>query len=304
MSLITNSTAAFFRRSLGEMSDLRAQAESLQQQVGTGERLERSSEDPIASARLRQLSRADRLAEVESGNADRAREELATASERLDNIANALIRARELAVLAGNDTTSPSAREAVAVEIESLRDEILASLNAVSNTGRGLFAGESSGPAYTLDAAGTAVYSGTATNGLLNIGDSVEVERGLTGPAVVDFNLAGAPTNTLAFLADLAAGLRTNADPAQFARDSVAGIDAAIDTSTRGQTVIGARLAWIDTVDTNQQLRADARAQEGSAIGDTDLASAITQLQQVLTVLEASQASFARLSSLTLFDRI
>lgn len=304
MTLVTNSTSAFFRQSLSDMSDLRAQAERLQSQIGTGERLDRSSDDPIASARLRQLARIDRLAEVQSGNADRASEELATASDSLDNVANALIRVRELTLLASNDTAAQASREAAATEIESLRDQILASLNSTSSTGRGLFAGESEGPAFTLDGAGNATYVGSATSGSLNIGDGVEIERGLTGPAVTQFTFAGAPTDTLTFLAELANGLRTSGDPAQFARDSLAGIESAIDTSTRGQTVIGSRLAWIDTIDINQQLRADARAQEGGEIGGTDLASAITQLQQVLTVLEASQASFSRLSSLTLFDRI
>jgi flagellar hook-associated protein 3 FlgL len=37
-------------------------------------------------------------------------------------------------------------------------------------------------------------------------------------------------------------------------------------------------------------------------VGDTDIADAIARLQQSLTALEASQAAFARVSSLTLFD--
>ena len=304
MNPVTNSTAAFFRSSIAVMSDLRAQAERLQVQVGTGERLERSSDDPVASARLRQLSRADRLAQVESSNTSRVREELTTASDRLDDIANALIRARELAVLAGNDTTSASAREAVAIEIEALREEILANLNSVSSTGRGLFAGESSGPAYSLDGAGNATYAGTSSSGSLHIGDGVEIERGLIGPAIIQFNEGGVSTDSLAFLSDLATGLRSAAGPAQFARDAIGGLDRAIDASARGQTVIGARLAWVDNVDLSQQLRAEARAQDANDIGGTDLAEAISKLQQVLTVLEASQASFARVSSLSLFDQI
>jgi len=50
--------------------------------------------------------------------------------------------------------------------------------------------------------------------------------------------------------------------------------------------------------------RDEARTQEQSQLGDVDLAEAITQLQQTLTTLEASQASFARVSSLSLFDLI
>jgi flagellar hook-associated protein 3 FlgL len=39
-------------------------------------------------------------------------------------------------------------------------------------------------------------------------------------------------------------------------------------------------------------------------VGDTDIAEAIARLQQTMTALEASQAAFARVSSLTLFNAL
>ncbi|GAA4044962.1 flagellin N-terminal helical domain-containing protein [Parerythrobacter jejuensis] len=302
---VTNSTAAFFRRSQVQMDALRAEAEALQLQVSTGERLERSSDDPVASARLRSLARADRLASVEANNSARAKEEITGAATRMEDIANALIRARELAVQAASDSTAQDTRVAIADELEALRQTIFASLNAAGSTGRALFGGEVSGPPYALDPAGNALYTGGTDPGVLAIAEGVEVERGITGPSVTEFSFGGNATDTLAFLRTIANGLRgVVSDPAQFARDSIAGFDAALDTLNRGQTVLGVRFAWIDTVDQAQQLRAEARAQEGGDIGGTDLASAITQLQQTLTVLEASQASFVRLASLSLFDQI
>ncbi|GMN01791.1 flagellar biosynthesis protein FlgL [Erythrobacter sp. MTPC3] len=302
---VTNSTAAFFRRSQVQMDALRAEAESLQLQVSTGQRLERSSDDPVASSRLRGLARADRLAEVEAGNSSRAKEEIIGASNRMEDISNALIRARELTVQAASDSTSQESRIAIANELEALRETVFTSLNAVGSTGRYLFGGDSTSAAYTLDAADNAIYTGGSESGALAIADGVNVERGITGPAITEFTFDGAPADTLAFLRTVAEGVRGGAaDPAQFAREAMAGLDSALDTLNRGQTVLGVRLAWIDTVDQSQQLRAEARAQEGGEIGGTDLASAITQLQQTLTVLEASQASFVRLASLSLFDQI
>ena len=43
-------------------------------------------------------------------------------------------------------------------------------------------------------------------------------------------------------------------------------------------------------------------ADEQAAIGGADLATTMTRLQETMTVLEASQASFVRLANLTLFD--
>ena len=112
-------------------------------------------------------------------------------------------------------------------------------------------------------------------------------------------------TDLFAFIQTLADDLRGGAaDPAAAARDAMAGLDSALETLTRAQTVLGARIAWVETVQQGQVARAEARSRESGEIGGVELASAITQMQQVLTVLEASQASFARLSSLSLFDAI
>jgi flagellar hook-associated protein 3 FlgL len=46
------------------------------------------------------------------------------------------------------------------------------------------------------------------------------------------------------------------------------------------------------------------RELEQTDVGSVDPATTITDLQEIMTVLEASQASFVRLSGLSLFDRL
>ncbi|MCH6546865.1 MAG: glycine--tRNA ligase subunit beta, partial [Gemmatimonadetes bacterium] len=46
--------------------------------IGSGERLERSSDDPVAAARLRTLARGERLAEVDNRNSQLAKADLAS----------------------------------------------------------------------------------------------------------------------------------------------------------------------------------------------------------------------------------
>jgi len=68
--------------------------------------------------------------------------------------------------------------------------------------------------------------------------------------------------------------------------------------------VIGTRLAWIDLTTERRSQVSEQRASEQADLGGTDIAATITELQQALTVLEASQASFTKLASLSLFDLI
>jgi flagellar hook-associated protein 3 FlgL len=93
-------------------------------------------------------------------------------------------------------------------------------------------------------------------------------------------------------------------DPVAAANASLAGIDAALDTTNRATTILGTRMAWVEQVENQQAERKVALAERRSRVGDTDIADAIARLQQSLTALEASQSAFARVSSLTLFDAL
>ena len=57
-------------------------------------------------------------------------------------------------------------------------------------------------------------------------------------------------------------------------------------------------------VEQNQIERTVAIAEERSEVGDTDIGEAIARLQQTLTALEATQTTFTRVSSLTLFNAL
>ena len=63
-------------------------------------------------------------------------------------------------------------------------------------------------------------------------------------------------------------------------------------------------MAWVEQVQQQQADRSIALAERRSRVGDTDIADAVARLQQSLTALEASQAAFARVSALTLFDAL
>ena len=91
-------------------------------------------------------------------------------------------------------------------------------------------------------------------------------------------------------------------DPAAVARDSIDALTSGLDAVTTNQTVIGARLAWIDLTTERRIDLGEMRAGEEKEIGATDMADAVARLQEVMLALEASQASFAKLAKLSLFD--
>jgi flagellar hook-associated protein 3 FlgL len=305
MGSVTNSPGSFFNRSLAQMAELRSGIERTRSQIATGRRIERGSDDPAAAAQLRAVARRETLATVEGDNAARLGQDLAAGAEEVEAVSALLQRARELAVQAANTPLGPDGRRTIAFELEQLTEELFTRANAVSLTGEPLFAGLSSGAAFTRDAAGNVTYAGTPDSGAVPVAPGTAIERGLPGSEVFEFELNGAPTSAFAVLGGLAAALQGGAaDPVAAAGAAIEGIDAALDTTNRAVTILGTRMAWTEQVEAQQADRRVALAERRSRVGDTDIADAILRLQQSLTALEASQSAFARVSSLTLFDAL
>jgi len=107
---------------------------------------------------------------------------------------------------------------------------------------------------------------------------------------------------TIKTLADALQG--GSPDPAGAARTSLDALSAGLDAVTTGQTIIGARLAWIDVAGQQRTSRDELRAGEEMDVGGTDTASSIAKLQEMMVVLQASQASFAKVAGLSLFNQL
>lgn len=303
MVMISNSTSAFYERASLGIGDLRKRAEEIQSQLGSGQKLARSSDNPVVASRLRSLARSESLAEIDKVNSNRASADLNLADQALSSFTENVTRIQEIAIAAGNGTLTASQRTGYGIELQGINTTLLALANSRDSAGHSLFGGEMAGQPYSLDGSGNAVYSGTATAGEISLGEGQVVARGLTGPEFLDFNVGGTPTNLLAVVKGLADALNGGVpDPAAFSRNSLTAIKTGLDTLGTAQTIVGSRLSWIDLTNEHRLDLGELRTAEETDIGATDIPGAMAQLTQTLTVLEASQASFTKLAQLSLFD--
>ncbi|RIV81342.1 flagellar hook-associated protein 3 [Aurantiacibacter xanthus] len=302
--MVTVSTSAFYERSNQQIGSLRKQAENLQQQVGSRERLSRSSEDPLAAAKLRSLARRERLSEIDQRNSDRAKTSLSLADSSLSSVTSSIIRARDLALKAASTTLTDDNRKAIAAEIEAIRGNLIALGNTPDGEGVSLFGGAVSGPAY-VESGGVVSYVGGANAQVTELGEGQTVERSITGPDIFSFNGPSGATDIFAVLGAFSAALNAGGTAAAAAADdAVAALDPALQKATTAQTVIGTRMAWVETMDERRIASDEMIAQDRETVGGADFATTYTRLQEMMTVLEASQASFIKLSSLSLFDQL
>ena len=303
--MISSTTAAFFDRSTQDIAALRAQANTLQGQISSGQKLGTASQDPVAAARLRELTRAQTLSATDTTTANRANADLTLADTTLQSFADAVIQAQGLATQAASAVFNTSQRASIGVQLSQIRSQLVQLANTRDATGNALFGGQTSGQAYTIDAAGNASYTGTTSATQASLGEGQSVTTSLTGPEFLNFNVAGAPTDLLATIKTLADALQiSTGNPQAAAQSSLTALGTGLDAIANAQTVVGSRLAFVDLTNQHRQSVSDLRTTEQGDLGGTDIASTIVQLQQTMLVLQASQTSFAKLSSLNLFDKI
>ena len=143
MSNLTGRIGTFFS-SESVLRNLASRQQSLdqaQQQVATGKRLLKGSDDPSAAAQAeRAIMRIERI-KSEQRVLDLQRNNLSLAETTLGDSVSSLQRVRELILMAGNGSLDGSQRDGIADEIASLRKSLLGHANRQDSNGLPLFGG-------------------------------------------------------------------------------------------------------------------------------------------------------------------
>ncbi len=159
----------------------------LQQEVATGRRINRPSDDPAAALRILPLRSDIRDLEQLGSNVSLARETLDTSTASLEDGSALMQRVRELTTQAANGTLSESDRQSIGAEVEQL----LTQLAAIANSRRGdryLFGGTATGdPPFELitDGGGTRVrYRGNHDSLEIDVAPGVSTQLNVPGDAI------------------------------------------------------------------------------------------------------------------------
>lgn len=301
------STSGFYESSITSLNKLRQSTNKLQQQISTSNKLTASSDDPLAAAQMRAMQAEDAMATATTANSNAAKTRLNQTDDVLSQVTNIVTQLQTLATQAANATLGTSDRQAVGTQITAYYSQLMSLANTKDSNGNPLFGGQGTGNAYSLDASGNLVYNGTSSAATVSVGTGVSVTTGVTGPEFLNFTASdGSSKNLLSMVKTLGETLTnsatTSADAIAAAQTAQKDLTASLDTVDTTQTVVGTRLNWISTTSTLQTGVNTQRTTRESSVGGTDLTSAAAELTQQMTVLEAAQASFVKLSSLSLFS--
>lgn len=259
-----------------------SQIANLQSQASSGKKLTKPSDSPVDIGTALQLRGSlNRNAQLDTNIAD-AEGWLGTAGATLGSVVSQLQQVNSLALQAANAATDQNGRNAIANQIDQIRQSILNAANTKYGN-RPLFGGTAAG-AVAYDSSGN--YVGTTAPVERTVAPGVQVQVNVDGNAV--FGPAG--SDLFGTLSQISDAIRGNT--------SLVALSAQLKTQTENvqtqQALTGATYARVATIKTQNTTNASTMTQNLSNVEDVDMAQVLMNLQAQETTYQAALAAAAK----------
>jgi len=280
------------RTVLANLENVFAQLQKTQSELSSGKQLTQPSDDPLGTGRALLLRSELAANQQHQTNASDADAWLSTTDTALAGMSSDLGRVRDLALQGANGSLGQTERDAIADELDQLADSIKSQANA-TYAGSYVFSGTKTATApFTVG--GADGYNGDSASISREIGQGVVMPVNVTGDTVV--------SPILAAIRQTAADLRTGGVPANLGTTDLDALDAAGDTLSETQAIVGARQNRISSATDRLQQVQQAQTQQLSDTQDVDAAQAMIAFSQQSAVYQAALSAGAKLIQPTLMD--
>ena len=167
------STANAYNASLDSLVNRQTSLSSTQEQMTTGKRVNRASDDPAAAARAERALAGIRRSDTSQRAVDASDNAMTLTESALGDAGTLLQQAREALVAAGNATYSDAERKTVSEQLKSIRDQLLEVANRSDGAGTYLFGGQGATQPPFVDAPGGVQFAGGAGQAQAASGDAL-----------------------------------------------------------------------------------------------------------------------------------
>ena len=186
--------------------------QKLQSKISSGKNIVFASDDPIGAVELSGLKDVTARVDQFLKNADLAMDRLHLMDSSLEGAKDIFMRCNELAVQASNDVLGVGDREAIALEFDELKKELMSISNIQDSGGSFIFAGfKSQTQPFEINSAGLVEYKGDRGVLNLNLSESRLVESTIDGATVFQdiVTSAGVSTDLFAAIDNVSRSIRT-----------------------------------------------------------------------------------------------
>ena len=188
------STGQLYERSIQAVLNNQADLSDIQQQLSSGKKLLRPSDDPVGTAQVIRLTEDIELITQYKKNSNLLVNSLEQEETVLSSVNTAIDRARVLMIQSGNGIVGTEDRKAIAIEISQIRDQIFDLMNSRNPEGEYIFAGfQSDSPAFSFNPSATGDkynFEGDAGENKIQVSETVSLQVNNSGRNVFEDVLA------------------------------------------------------------------------------------------------------------------
>ncbi|MHB1229185.1 MAG: flagellar hook-associated protein FlgL [Halothiobacillus sp.] len=300
------STSMIYSQGLSNMQMQQSTMLQNQAQIASGVKLSNPADDPVAFAMATNLAVQSSKDQQYSTNIDNATGKVQVQESTLGSVTSILQSVRDVAIQANNAAQSGTSLGALTDQLDQMQKALTAQMNATDERGEYLFSGTAARQ-QPYDSAGV-LNTNVATAGSVNLaiaqGQSVTVNQ----PAGNIFQLStsattGGNASILQVISQLKTAITTQpANVQAIYQNAQKDIDVVMNQVTDARGNMGNTLNTLDAAKNDNTAQNVVTQKTLSTLRDTDMATAITQLNQSYINLQATQQSMVKIQGLSLFN--
>lgn len=311
------STQMMYDQNMRGITDSQSKWLSYGEQMSTGKRVNRPSDDPIAASQAVVLSQSQSQNSQFALARTFATQKVSLEDNVLSQVNAAITSAKEKLVNAGNGTLSDDDRLSLASDLQGIRDQLMNLANSADGNGRYIFAG------YKTEAPPFDSVTGDYNGGTQAIYQQVDTARNMvishTGQQIFESITSNAKelpgggygeTNMFKILDSAISALKVPVDNDSAAAEvqNKAISDAQIGiTNTQNNVLtvvadVGTKMNELEKLDNLGDDRALGQTQQMSDLVDVDWNSAISSYIMQQAALQASYKAFSDMQGMSLFQ--
>jgi flagellar hook-associated protein 3 FlgL len=305
----------------------------LQDQLSTMKRVVTPSDDPVAAAQILDTSQAQAVSQQFTTNSTSVQDRLGLSDNTLQKAADLISNMKTLAVQAGNGSMTVSDLQAIQTQFRQQVQDFVSLTNSTDSSGNYMYAGtKTNQPPYVLNMTNGVDIQYQGDTGRAEVQVSPTRSLAVTDPGSDVFGSTSTPPGNVMLASPPAAP--NTPDPNAMSQgnellqamkrfDQILSTDPNTQTNPSYSTSLSAVLngfdAGLQTVLT-ADARVGARMQEASQLEnfggqqnlqystiighlqDLDIPSAVSDFQQTLNALQATQKTYQQVSQLSLFN--
>lgn len=302
------STSMVFAQGLSNLQQQQSAMLQSQQEIATGVKLTNPAQDPVAFSTASDLSVLSSKQNQYSTNIDNAIGKIQVQESTLGSITTMLQSVRDVAIQANNAAQNGTSLSALTDQLDQLQKALAGQMNATDERGEYLFSGTAARE-KPYDASGV-LNPAVGSAGTVKLAISDQQSVGINQPAGQIFQLSSSATtggnaSILQVIDQLKTAITTQPANLQTVYENAQkDIDAVMNQVTDARGSMGNALNTLSTAKNDNAAQNVLTQQTLSGLRDTDVASAITKLNQSYLNLQATQQSMVKIQSLSLFNYI